>query len=139
MAESKTLGSNLHHRAAVHFEDVVHSVALGMVGAAGHRDLGEQTVLLLIATANSLQSARNAIRDDRIAGMQLGNLLDLFLGIAGVPFQSDLSDYGTRPGDDMEGHVDLVLLLVALFRDRHFRLVESVFFHHSLDASHSAV
>ena len=64
LAELETLGGNLHHRAAVHFEDVVHRVALGMVGAAGHRDLGEQTVLLLIAAANSLQSARDAARGD---------------------------------------------------------------------------
>ncbi len=39
----------------------------------------------------------------------------------------------------MEGQVDLVLLLVALFGDRHFRLVESIFFHHSLDAGQSAI
>src|SRR5208282_4963677 len=40
LAEPETLGSNLHHRTAVHFEDVVHRIALGLVGAAGHRDLG---------------------------------------------------------------------------------------------------
>ena len=39
----------------------------------------------------------------------------------------------------MEGQVDLVLLLVAFFGDRHFRLVESIFFQHSLDAGQSAV
>ena len=36
LAEFKTLGRNLHHRTAVHFEDVVHRVELGMVGAVGH-------------------------------------------------------------------------------------------------------
>ncbi len=75
----------------------------------------------------------------RIAGMQLGDLLDLCDGIAGVAFQRDLSDHGPRPTNDMEGHVDLVLLLVALLGDRHFRLVESIFFHHPLDAGQSAV
>ena len=110
-----------------------------MVGAVGHRDLGEQTILLLIATANSLQSACDTARYDRIAGMQLGDLSDLFDGIAGIAFQLYLSDYGTRPGDNMEGHVDLVLLLVALFGDRHSRLVESIFFQNSLDARQSVV
>ena len=61
LAEFETLGGNLHHRTAVDFEDVVHSVALGIVGAAGHLDLGEQPILLLIATANALQGACNAI------------------------------------------------------------------------------
>ena len=39
----------------------------------------------------------------------------------------------------MEGQVELVLLLVALFGDGHFRPVESVFFHYSLDACPSVV
>ena len=48
--------------------------------------------------------------------MQLGDLSDLFDGIAGISFQCYPSDYSTRPSDDMEGYVDLVLLLVALWR-----------------------
>src|SRR5260370_12183139 len=71
--------------------------------------------------------------------MQFRDLLDLFHRIAGVAIQSDLSDNGTRPGRDMEGHVDLVLLLVALFGDAHSRLVESIVFHHSLYACQSTV
>jgi len=99
-----------------------------MVSAVWPLRLGEQTILLLIASANPLQSACNAARDDRIAGMQLGDLSDLFDGVAGITFQCYPADYGARPGDDMESHVDLMLLLVALFGDRHSRLVESIFF-----------
>ncbi len=46
--------------------------------------------------------------------MQIGDLLDLRDGIAGVAVQRDLSDNGTSPADDMKGYVDLVLLFVAL-------------------------
>ena len=92
LAEFKTIGGNLHHRTAVHFKDVVHRVALGTVGAVGGRDLGKQTVLLLIAAANSLQRACNAVRGDRIAGMQFGDLLEFCDGIAGIAFQGDFSD-----------------------------------------------
>ena len=52
--------------------------------------------------------------------MESGDLLELGDGTASVAFESDLSDYGTRPGKHMEGQIDLVLLLVALFGDRHF-------------------
>src|SRR4030088_3384234 len=110
-----------------------------MVGAVGHRNLGKQPILLLIASANPLQSACNAARYDRIAGMQLSDLSDLFNGIAGITFQPYLSDYGTRPGADLEGHVDRVLLQVPVFGDRHFRSVEPIFFQHSLDTRQSAV
>ena len=37
----------------------------------------------------------------------------------------------------MEGHIDLVLLLVALFRDCCSGLMESIFLHHALDAFES--
>src|ERR1700737_2847807 len=139
LAEFKTLGRNRHYRTTIHFEDIVHRVEFGTIGAGGDRDLGEKTILLLISGAYSLQGARNAAGDDRIAGMQLGDLPDLVDGIACVPFQFDLSDDGTRAGYDMEGHVDLVLRLIAIFGDRHSRLVESIFFHYALNARQSAV
>ena len=55
LAEFKTFGGNVYHRTAVHFEDVVHGVALGTIGAAGYFDLRKQAILFLIATANLLQ------------------------------------------------------------------------------------
>src|SRR6267378_3112232 len=36
LAEFETLSSNFNHRTTIHFEDVVHSVELGMVAAVGH-------------------------------------------------------------------------------------------------------
>jgi hypothetical protein len=48
------LGGDLYYRAAVGFENIVHGIVLWMIDAAGHFDLGEQTILLLIAAANSL-------------------------------------------------------------------------------------
>ena len=105
-----------------------------MVGAAGDFDLGEQAVLLLIAAANALQSAGNVTGENQVAGMQPRDFLELCDRITGIAFKTDLADHGPWTGYDMEGQVDLVLLLVTLLGIGHRRLVESIFLHHSLDA-----
>src|SRR5258708_34366638 len=62
LGEFETLGRNLNYRPAFNFENVVYCVAVGLIGAVSDLDLCEQTILLLIAPANSLQGASNAIR-----------------------------------------------------------------------------
>jgi hypothetical protein len=76
---------------------------------------------------------------NRYAGMQFGDLLDLFLRIAGIAFGSNLADDCARAGNHMQRQVDLVLLLVALFGDRNLRLVEAVLLHYPFDAGQTAV
>ena len=111
-----------------------------MVGAAGDRDLRQQAVLLLIASANSLQSARYAARYDRFAGMQFGDFLDLVDGITSIAFQRDLADR-QRAARRTTWKVRLIWCCCSSRCSEccHFRLVEAIFLHHSLDAGKSAV
>src|ERR1700747_877198 len=62
LGELETLGRNLNDRPAFNFENIVHCIAVGLIGTVSDLDLCKQTILLLIAPANSLQGARNAIR-----------------------------------------------------------------------------
>ena len=64
--------------------------------------------------------------------MHLGHFLDLFDRIAGVAFKRDHAHRSSRALYHVKRQVDLMLRLVLLLADRHFRLVESVLLHHAL-------
>ena len=59
LADPESFGGNLHHRPALHLEDIIHPIGLRTV-ATGCRYLGKQTILFLIPRAYALQSMREA-------------------------------------------------------------------------------
>src|ERR1700676_747914 len=135
----ESLSSDLHSGSRNNVECVIDGVRLLAVGLLGYGNLGQQSILLLIFLAKSIQRIAYTLHGDRIAGVHFRHVLNLPLRKYRISCDGHVSHPCLGSGIDYEKYVDLLPLRIFVFTFVDQGAVVTVLFHEPLNVRQSAL